>query len=500
VECLGGMLLAMSFGSNFMVIFAAPPALAPERDDEETYLDDAIEIELIDDPGSDDQESTGLDVGEELDDVLGESIGDNEPVELDLGTFVGADERSSTDAEERDLGIEVDPAVGLELPDALLPDDGSEGLDDGAITVDESKFPKLEMDDGSEGIAAEREISLGSAHDEAPVPLAQVAFRVLKPKASFESCVAVAARGPSVVAASSDLLWFRSDSSAPLRLAIDGSGLSDLVILGAAQDIALATTRSGQLFRRARFASQAEQLGRLRDYYKPPPGTRAALSFGGALDSDSARVLLWSQDGALLDVLDAGDRFERIELDGKALAVARESATVLVGHGRERRLRSLDPGREANTLLSASALVVAQGTLPLLSTSADAVALAEFGRAVMVSADRGQTFRRVSGTASTTALAGARLAAGARFFAAVYRETTDQSEILLIDPELGEAVCVAQLDGSGESSAADPVDRGEWAKVARLVWHAPTERLWAVGGFGVLSFAAPDAVDPGAAS
>ena len=487
------MLGEMGFAHDFAVVFASPLAPASERDDEESYLDDKIELDLIDDPGNDDQESTSLDVGEELDDVLGESVGDNEPVELNLGTFVGVEERHGDNSDERDTGLEVDPAVGLDLPEALLPDDGSEGLDDGAITVDESKFPALEMDDGSEGIAAEREISLGSAGDEAPVPLAAVGWSVFKPKASFEACAAVVARGPSVVAASSDLLWFRSDSSAPLRLAIDGSGLSDLVLLGAAQDIALATTRAGQLFRRARFASQAEQLGRLREYYKPAPGTRAALSFGGALDSEDARVLLWSQDGALIEVLEAGDRFERIDVAGKTLAVARESATVLLGQGRDRTLRSLDHGREATTPLTGPALLVAQGTTPLLATSADCVALSEFGRAILVSTDRGHTFRRVSGTASATALAGARLAGSARFFAALYRETTDQTEILLLDPQLGEAVCIARLDGSGESAAGDPVDRGEWARVARLVWHAPTERLWAVGGFGVLSFAAPNA-------
>jgi hypothetical protein len=472
--------------------FATPAEVAREREDEESYLDDAIELDVIDDPGADDQESVGLDVGEEIDDVLGESVGDNEPVELDLGSFVGADERHADAADEHDTGIEVDPAVGLDLPDALLPDDGSEGIDDGAITVDESKFPKLEADDGSEGIAAEREISLGSASDEAPVPLAPVAWTVLKSKASFEACVALAARGASVVAASSDLLWFRSDSSAPLRLAIDGSALSDLVLHGATQDVALATTRSGQLFRRARFASQAEQLSRLRDHYKPNPGTRTALSFGGTLGSSEPRVLLHSQDGVLLDVLDAGERFERVELPGKALSVARESATVLVARERERTLVSLDGHEQTALPLGGVALAVALGSAPLLATHGDSVALADFGHAIVMSRDGGRTFRRVSGTANTTALAGAHVGVAACFFAAVYRETTDQSEILLLDPELGEALCIARLDGSGELSAADPVDRGEWAKVARLIWHSATGRLWAVGGFGVLSFAPPD--------
>jgi hypothetical protein len=487
------MLRAMGFARYSMNIFGSPPQLAPERDSEESYLDEAIDLDLIDDPGNDDQESTGLDVGEEIEDLLAEGVGDNEPIELDLGTFVGADERTREGTDEHDTGIEVDPAVGLDLPDALQPDDGSEGIDDGAITVDESKFPTLESDDGSEGIAAEREISLGSASDEAPVPLAPIAWRVLQSKATFEACMAVASSGQSVVAASSDLLWFRGDESAPLRLAVDGSALTDLVLLGQGQDITLAATQSGQLFRRARFASQAEHLSRFREQHRPAPGTRAGLSFGGSLGTSEPRVLLASQDGALFDVLDAGDRFTRIELPGKAVAIARESPTLLIAQGKERALYTLSGAEHTNVPLRGAELVVAQSPAPLLATCGESVALADFAHAITVSRDHGRTFQRISGTANATALAGASIAGEPRFFAAIYRETSDESEILLLDPISGEASCIARLDGTSEpsASAADPVDRGEWAKVARLIWHAETERLWAVGGFGVLSFAAP---------
>jgi hypothetical protein len=490
------MLRAMDFARYSMDVRCSPPRAAAEREgreDEESYLDEAIDLDLIDDSGNDDQESTGLDVGEEIEDLLAESVGDNEPIELDLGAFVGADERARDDADDHDIGIEVDPAVGLDLPDALLPDDGSEGIDDGAITVDESKFPSLESDDGSEGIAAERAISLGSASDEAPVPLAPIAWRVLQSKATFEACVALAANGQCVVAGSSDLLWFRGDESAPLRLAVDGSALTDLVLLGRAQDIALAATRSGQLFRRARFASQAEHLSRFRDQHKPAPGARAGLFFGGSLGSIDPRVLLASQDGALFDVLEGGDRFERLELPGKAVALARESATLLIAQGKERLLYVLAGAEHTQMPLCGAELIVARGPAPLLSTCGDTVALADFAHAITVSRDRGRTFQRISGTANATALAGASIAGEPRFFAAIYRETSDQSEILLLDPASGEALCIARLDGeSGPTTfGADPVDRSEWAKVARLIWHAESERLWAVGGFGVLSFAAP---------
>jgi hypothetical protein len=461
-------------------------------DDEETYLDARVELDAFEDGGNDDQESTSLDVGEETD-ILAESIGDNEPIELDLGSVVEVDD-ASREGDDADMGFEVDPAVGLTLPEALTPDDGSEGLDDGAIKVDESKFPSLEMDDGEEGIAAEHEISLGTASDEAPVPMAAAPWRVLMPTASLEACGVLAGAGRGIVAGSSDLLWFRSDSETPLRVAVDGSALSDLALLGADHEIALTCTQSGQLFRRARFASQAEQLTRFREPLRAAPGARVRLSFGGALSESGGRILLYSQDGSVLEVLDSGERFQRLDLPGKVVAAARESATLLVAQGHERCLLSLDGEAYYSQTLSQPALSVAHSACPLLATAGQAVALAEFGRALLVSADGGKVFRRVPGSANATALAGAVLAGSAQFFAAVYRETSDQSQILLVDPELGSAVCIAVVDSSALHHASDAVDRGEWARILRLLWHAPSQRLWLAGGFGVATITPSDSL------
>ena len=184
-------------------------------------------------------------------------------------------------------------------------------------------------------------------------------------------------------------------------------------------------------------------------------------------------------------MLDAGDRFERVELNGRAIALARESVTVLVANGRERTLVFLDKPQRGEQLLSDAALRVAQSSAPLLASAGNAVALAEFGRALLVSPNGGKTFRSVAGTGNATAVAGAELARSAQFFAAVYRETSDQSQILLVDPELGSAVCIATLDSS--ALHVDALDRSEWARISRLVWHAASLRLWAVGGFGVAS-------------
>ena len=467
----------------------APQARLPasSAQDEESYLDQPIELDLFDDDGNDDEEASDLIVGEEID-LLGESIGDNEPIELDLGTLVGTDDVRGGAADDDDSGFEVDPAAGLALPDALTPDDGTEGTDDGAIVVDESKFPTLESDDGSEGIAAEREISLANASDEARVPVLAVPWQVAEPLASLEACHALSCGSEGVVAGSSDLLWFSGDSRTPWRLAVDGSALCDLVLVGQAGDIALASTQSGQLFRRARFASQAEQLTRFRELLRSAPGSRVRVSFAGSPTATDGRLLLWSSDGALLEVLDNGDRFERVEVDGKVVAAARESATVLLARGQKRAILCMQGERRAAELVTGDASLVAQSAAPLLATSGDAIALAEYGKALWVSPDRGKAWQRVAGSANVTAIAGAPSSGIAHFFAALYRETSDQSEILRVDAALGEAVCIARLEATPEHLRGDTSDRGEWAKITRLAWHEPSARLWAAGGFGVVSF------------
>lgn len=466
-------------------LFAQPASAA---DDEETYLDQPIELDPLEDGGNDDQEASDLIVGEEID-VLGETLGDNEPVELDLGTLVSLDDAKSNADDEDDSGFEVDPAVGLALPDALTPDDGAEGVPDSAFAVDESKFPSLEHDDGSEGIAAEREISLGIASDEASLPMAAEPWRSQPSSSSLEACSALALGVDAVAAASSDLLWFRTDAATPLRVALDGSAISDLVLCGANQDVALASTQTGQIFRRARFASQAEQLTRLREQLKPAGAQRLGpLFFGGSLGARNGRILLRTDEGSLLEIFDSGDRVERIEFDGKVIALSRESTVCLLARDRTRSLQRLDGALWQTQALSGSALLVAQSPTPLLASSGPALALAERGGALLVSVDQGKSFQRVPGSNGVSALAGAELPEGARFFAALYRETSDETRILLVDPERAEAICIASIEASAEQPTSDPADRGEWAKVTRLAWHAGSNKLWAVGGFGVRGF------------
>ena len=268
-------------------------------------------------------------MGEEID-VLGESIGDNEPIELDLGTIVGIDDAQSEGDDDDDSGFEVDPAVGLTVPDALTPDDGSEGLDDGSITVDESKFPALEMDDGSEGIAAEREISLGTASDEARVPMAALPWQVA---ASADRARGLRRAGRERGRRCRGQL---GSALVPQRLEPNPCASRSMA------------ARSPIWCSSARIKTSRSPAPRVVSYFAvraslPKPSSSRASANNSARRTARARssrsaarwarvmgrVLLWLHDGTLLDVLDAGDRFERLEFDGKVLAVARESATIL---------------------------------------------------------------------------------------------------------------------------------------------------------------------------
>ena len=48
--------------------------------------------------------------------------------------------------------------------------------------------------------------------------------------------------------------------------------------------------------------------------------------------------------------------------------------------------------------------------------------------------------------------------------------------------------------GGALAPGGDAVDRGEWARIVRLVWHAPSQRLWLAGGFGVATITPSDSL------
>jgi hypothetical protein len=142
---------------------------------------------------------------------------------------------------------------------------------------------------------------------------------------------------------------------------------------------------------------------------------------------------------------------------------------------------SSDGGASFESLdLAPPAREIASGEAPLVAASGNVVVLGDAGRGVVVSDDRGRTFRRVSGMTNLSALSVGLFGGRLRAFAALYRETDDHSLLVEIDPANATATIGAVLSFP---SPDDPDAAPELGRVERLVVDA--ERLWATGGFGL---------------
>jgi hypothetical protein len=480
-------------------MFLAPdePLSLPAADDteseEDQYLDEEVRLDLL--PNDDGDDLNGPDdpaVRAEIHDLSDDPAEPGEAFEIDIGRLLEVDSDDEGGSPAEDTLFNVDPASGLALPDELGAFDDAEGVLDATVVVDESALPELDTDDASEGIRSEPEFTLGAGSDEEPAPIARELWIPTEPLTRLEACGSLAIGGAELVAGSSDLLWFHANMDAPLRVAACGSSIASVVLVGATHEIAVAATRTGQLLRRGRYASQAEPLLRFRELGSSAPGTRLGLSLSRPRDFPQDSFLLATESGLLLESSDAGEHFERLEPGGRVLALAATAATALVANGRDRSLARLAADRLDFDLhrLTGRALSVARGAKPILTQCDDVVALATPEHALVVSNDGGQTFQSVPGTAGATAITSGRYGDRTCVWATLYREADDRSELLQIDPALATALCVARLE-SPPAEHVDPSDRSEWARVAALEWHVETHTLWAVGGFGVVRFAPP---------
>jgi hypothetical protein len=162
------------------------------------------------------------------------------------------------------------------------------------------------------------------------------------------------------------------------------------------------------------------------------------------MSSSDEPVAILTRDGAKLALSsDGGSSWERLEL--------------------------VSPARE-----------VASGEAPLVAASGNVVLLGDAERGLVVSADGGRTFRRVSGVTNLTALCAGAFGGQPRAFAALYRETEDHSLLVEIDPETATAAICGVLT---LPQPDDPDAAAELGRVERLIFDG--ERLWATGGFGL---------------
>jgi hypothetical protein len=445
--------------------------LLPPLDDEPTN-EDIDPGELVTDPSGIDPPS---DPG---------SIDDDLPPDLDVGPSFdfGEEETDSADV----FGL-AEPGTGKdsELGEESFPQgEERDGLDDAPVGIEERDLPELDADDAADGSAPVFG-SLPTA-DEAALPRASTPWLVATLGAPRERCGALALGGGALVAGSSDLLWLDPGRSAPVRIALDGTRIASIALVGEDRQVALCVTAFGRLLRRARQSSDAERLNDWR---------RTAELSGGAeslelcqLEGEPNAVLGRLTSGRLIRSDDFGSSFYALaeDLTVFALSPAGAPLAALARDGAELVLSS-DGGRTfSRSSLPAVAREIAGGEAPLLASLGPVLVVADAARGVVVSSDGGATFRRVAGCAECTAVTIGTFRDRPAAWVALYSETSDRTEIALIDIEHATAEVVAILTGEPAEDATDAAGTG---RLERLAWDG--RRLVAVGDPGLVSFEPP---------
>jgi hypothetical protein len=427
---------------------------APEFDDERP-TDPSFDIDLPPDLGAEDSEAVNdLPVGPEF------APGEEDTADDELGFA----DKTSADALPSEVG------------DGQL--DGGDGFDDDHALLDGSELPRLDGDDGPEL----EDSRLGPALDfglEVNLAPAAAPWRVEFVVPDREHCGALAVSGGVVVAGSNDLFWLDPGREAAVRIALDGTRISSIALVGGAA-AALCVTAFGRLLRRARSGGDVERLLDWRRVAEAAGTSAEGLELRGLGGERPSSVLGRLTSGRLVRSDDMGSTFHLVTAEVTALAMSSsgEPVTVLSRDG-ARLSRSFDGGVNfEHQELESPARDVALGEAPLLAADGAVVALGDAERGLVVSADGARTFRRIAGTNNVTACAVGLFAGRPTAFAAVYRETHDESVFVRIDAETGDASAIASV--SPPSSGDIELEVG---RVERLSWDG--ERLWAAGAFGL---------------
>jgi len=444
--------------------------LLPPLDDESTHSDD-------DAPMTD---PVGLDPPSEPD-----AADDGAIASLDVGRDFDFDEEVADEAGDA-LGVN-DPRAGDggELEEGALPDgDERDGIDDEPIGVEESELPELDADDGS-GEGNARLFGTLLVADEAVLESAERAWTLTLLHAVHERCGALATGAGTVVAGSSDLLWLDPGRSAPVRLALDGTRIASLALLGESRQVALCVTAFGRLLRRARQSSDSERLTDWR---------RAADLGGGAeslelcqLEAEPSSVVARLTSGHLVRSDDLGLSFYPLDptFTAFALSATGQPLAALTKDGAELAL-SFDGGKTiVREPLAPAGREIAEGEAPLVTAWDNVTAIADATRGLAISSAGASAFRLVPGCAGVTAIAAGRFAGRATVWAALYRETADRTDVVMVDVGNAEARVIAAVAGADE----DNEGAGETARLERLSWDGA--RLIGAGAMGLLAFEPP---------
>lgn len=471
----------------------------PDRDsdaDEADELSDEQLGELLDtltnpEDSEDELDGEDVDIGPQLETVSELDADD------DGATDVGgeADELLPTDERERlddDESSDLDVGESVERLSEATEPSGAEESEFDFIELGAIPLPALEVDDESEGVIELDPVPNAWLAGDEPKPLpSRLPWLALRTAPTIEACSAVASADGSVVAASSDLLWFAPGSLAPLRLEAGSSPIRSVAVLGSAWDYAVCATQSGRLLRRGRLTSASEELRRIREAADIPAQVREQFDLCQPGSAFPHALVVRTGRGLLLRSDDDGSTFRRVTEQLIRAVSAHGTPAVALTHAGTL-LRSEDGGGSFTERALAPGLEdLTQSGEILIATHGPLLVLAEPTSRIAVSASGGSEFWRVSGTRGVSAVCAGDWQKQPNAWVALYDEAQDCTWLLRIDPAARHAETIAIV----RPEAADSDDNAEHARVSQLVWDAVAQRLWAVGGFGVKVFAPPGPAD-----
>jgi hypothetical protein len=474
-----------------------PPIDLDERDEDGPIgrLEELIEApDGAEELAGEEEAPLDIDVGVKLDnsEENASDAGSGELV-LDIATLLqNADEQVEPDADETGIAtldpsvdIESSPEIGLDEPE----DEGQGDMHD--LVADQ--LPGLDADEEGdfEGDADASFIEGAGARDEIPPPWTHARW-IEQSLTATDALEAIALERGVLVAGGDDVLWIEPGAS-PLRLAAGDGRIQQVVLVGSARDTIVYATALGRLFRRQRLSGTIEELRGWRELCRVPEGRPLGLELCQVSGDDAKNVILVrASNGVLLRSADAGNHWERIEIDGMARALPRRAAPAAVLLQTPRGgvlMRSPDAGASWQRFeLDALGRAVAECEDPLLAAAGSVVALGHPEVGLVVSSDGGASFERIPGCSSVSALAAESWQGEGRIWAALYRQSEDRAEIVQVDPVERIAERIADLRaGPPPASSDDPMERG---RVVALDWDRVTALLWASGAFGLKSFSA----------
>jgi hypothetical protein len=443
-----------------------------------------------------------------LDEQSPEDADDSDPVagaELELDDALDEEDTIDDDLHDLELGPDsvlpeesedAGDAAGLEEPDGAeaepedtLPADDEErdGIDDARPLVNDLDLPR--MDDDAEGTDddASRFGALPAAAELA-LPLAARPWRLVRLSPERERCRALALGAGTTVAGSTDLLWLDPGRATPVRVAVDGTRIVSLTLLGAPPDVVVAVTAAGRIVRRARLASDSERVGDLgRTPEEGGPDARG-VDLCSLAPERPQTLLARLPSGMLEQSEDAGATLRPIEprLKVRALSPTKSPVAAISEDGKQL-LLSHDAGRSFESrALEGAALAVASGNAPLVASAPGVLALAEPERGLVLSTDAGLTFREIPGAAAVTACAVGLFDGRAHAWFCVYSEAADEARIVMVEAASGNAEVVASIAGGGDDDSDDGTPSG---RIDQLGWNGTL--LYAVGDPGFFSLEPP---------